>query len=530
MISRLVTTRLSFKQILGSLARLMLIEMLTVGMGIFVMSKAYDTYWNKTLPQIQTTDFEVLSHTLPIALSQAMSQNRRDIVQQILDSYQGVLSLVVTNATGEKIIAYSHSQENSEQKLSRLQEISPEILNPYPYHLLVKPLPFSPYQLEKELASNPKTSKTILGRIYYLKKQSPSFQEDLLQWSQNLFSKNSRFQLYSAVMVAFLGSGITLWTIGESVRIYRRLLRQEIATEQQKRELIEQEKRNLHKEAQRLKQQLEIQKQQNFLRIEQEQQQRNQLNLEQKQKQQKIKELQATIRQYESQINEYTEDLEVYQTFQNELEETQQQLEAYQEKEAIARSKINFLNDNIALLENKNYEYQKTIDKLEAANDSQKSLKLAITKARQDAEYVLEEAYKLDNINQQLQKDNQALETENNYLKYTNNRLKTNQHQLEAEIQTLQKNFADYQQLHRLDKNQSIPTSLLTNISSKRVVNALIRLGFVEDHQTGSHIILKRKSKNTCPVPHSTEVHPKTLKHILQQANVTIDEFLENLK
>ncbi len=78
------------------------------------------------------------------------------------------------------------------------------------------------------------------------------------------------------------------------------------------------------------------------------------------------------------------------------------------------------------------------------------------------------------------------------------------------------------------NQHQAIITSCLTNISSQRAIKALNRLGFSKVRQTGAHIILK-KDKISFPVPHRQELNPKTLKNILRQANITLEEFKENL-
>ena len=68
-------------------------------------------------------------------------------------------------------------------------------------------------------------------------------------------------------------------------------------------------------------------------------------------------------------------------------------------------------------------------------------------------------------------------------------------------------------------------------LPARKVVRALIRLGFYVDHQKGSHIVLKdeaTKSK-TIVVPNHPEIDRKTLKSILKQAEIDLDTFLEVL-
>lgn len=72
----------------------------------------------------------------------------------------------------------------------------------------------------------------------------------------------------------------------------------------------------------------------------------------------------------------------------------------------------------------------------------------------------------------------------------------------------------------------------LPRTTGRKAIRALERLGFVQIRQKGSHIILKRKtSEGTtgCTVPMHDELAVGTLHSILKQAQVTPEEFLENL-
>jgi len=68
-------------------------------------------------------------------------------------------------------------------------------------------------------------------------------------------------------------------------------------------------------------------------------------------------------------------------------------------------------------------------------------------------------------------------------------------------------------------------------LPARKVVRALIRLGFYVDHQKGSHIVLKDKTTKTktIVVPNHPEIDRKTLKSILKQAEIDLDTFLEVL-
>ena len=72
----------------------------------------------------------------------------------------------------------------------------------------------------------------------------------------------------------------------------------------------------------------------------------------------------------------------------------------------------------------------------------------------------------------------------------------------------------------------------LPRISGRKAIRALERLGFVQVRQKGSHITLKRvtdQGVTGCTVPAHDELAVGTLRSILKQAQVTLEEFLENL-
>jgi Predicted periplasmic or secreted lipoprotein len=64
-------------------------------------------------------------------------------------------------------------------------------------------------------------------------------------------------------------------------------------------------------------------------------------------------------------------------------------------------------------------------------------------------------------------------------------------------------------------------------ISGKDVVKILCKNGFIVRRQTGSHIIIKREKRQVV-VPNHDEVDRGTLRSIIKQAGLTVDEFLDS--
>jgi len=64
--------------------------------------------------------------------------------------------------------------------------------------------------------------------------------------------------------------------------------------------------------------------------------------------------------------------------------------------------------------------------------------------------------------------------------------------------------------------------------SGREVVKALRRLGFVVDHQRGSHVFLHNLEKNiSVVVPSHKELKKGTLNSILKKAGITINDLKE---
>ncbi len=69
----------------------------------------------------------------------------------------------------------------------------------------------------------------------------------------------------------------------------------------------------------------------------------------------------------------------------------------------------------------------------------------------------------------------------------------------------------------------------LPALKPKIVIRALERNGFYIHHTTGSHYILKRgKQRATVPY-HNKDLKPRTLASIIEQAGLTVQEFLDLL-
>ena len=73
----------------------------------------------------------------------------------------------------------------------------------------------------------------------------------------------------------------------------------------------------------------------------------------------------------------------------------------------------------------------------------------------------------------------------------------------------------------------------LRKVSGKDTISALEKLGFTQVRQKGSHIVMRKflpQGDKGCVVPLHKELKIGTLKGILRQAKVSVDEFMKVIK
>ncbi|MEZ4528617.1 MAG: type II toxin-antitoxin system HicA family toxin [Desulfobacterales bacterium] len=66
--------------------------------------------------------------------------------------------------------------------------------------------------------------------------------------------------------------------------------------------------------------------------------------------------------------------------------------------------------------------------------------------------------------------------------------------------------------------------------SGRQIVKVLRRMGFVVDHQRGSHIFMHNLEKNiSVIIPNHSEIKKGTLHNILKKAGITIEDLKDLL-
>ncbi len=144
----------------------------------------YQSYWQGTIARVQTTDFNLLHHTLPATLSAMIQEGRDDLIQKTLDSSYGLFGLVVTDPSGENVLYRTDKiyHRQSWQKDATAEGLAHDS---EPFDLITDPPQLEPLYAhaspreEKAKATGAKVRGKILGRIYYLRSPPPPFAEDI---------------------------------------------------------------------------------------------------------------------------------------------------------------------------------------------------------------------------------------------------------------------------------------------------------------------------------------------------------------
>ncbi|MBD2505392.1 nuclease-related domain-containing protein [Anabaena azotica] len=225
------------RQVRNTIGRLTLTGIISFGIGGAVTFDRYNNYWNQTIFRVQTVDFNILSHTLPTKLSYALLKKQPEEVQRTLDSNYSLFGLIVTDSSGQKIVAYSG--KNSGKSSSWKAALDPQQLQSHPYDLLLDPPPvyaqwtYSKPQATERTATKFTNQGRVIGRVYYVRGVRPTFQEDMITLLNHPFSGSSRIQTYTTSLIACFGATLLIWS-GLEFILYRKRVDQEKAQREAK--------------------------------------------------------------------------------------------------------------------------------------------------------------------------------------------------------------------------------------------------------------------------------------------------------
>ena len=286
-------------QKLAGLIRLTLISSVTLGIATVSNFFTHHKYWNFTIFAVQTVDFNILSHSLPTKLSIILEQGKQAEIQRTLDSNYGLFGLVVTDCkTVEVKCANQKVLYSSKSKFRWQQQIGASKLLTHPYDNLRNPPPilaegyFASTGDRQRQPTNKTNSGVIIGRVYYVRNQPPTFIQDYTRWIKKPLGFSGVNAIYFLTVSLFMLGGFFAWMILEQILHQKRV--QHKLAQQEKQQLIEKQQQLIN-QAQSLQKQLQEKLKQINLLLEQRQQDQSKLEDDRALQAQQIQQLERAI-------------------------------------------------------------------------------------------------------------------------------------------------------------------------------------------------------------------------------------------
>lgn len=72
----------------------------------------------------------------------------------------------------------------------------------------------------------------------------------------------------------------------------------------------------------------------------------------------------------------------------------------------------------------------------------------------------------------------------------------------------------------------------IPSLTARKIIQALKKVGFTEDRQKGSHLILvnsKTKARTVIPIHSGRTIKKQLMRAIIDDAKISIEEFIANL-
>lgn len=360
-----------------------------------------ENYWNVTVKRVQTVDFNILANTLPTKLSTQLLNNDPKGLQETLDSNYGLFGIVVTDCKSDKLdcrqqkIIYASkaivkTAPDGKQKLEiQKYQYSPswaERFNDtdYPaqklngdFLILRDPAPIeqewkfdSPRSIQK-VSTGKQNHGNVIGRVYLLRGNPPSFQSELLSWWQNPLNNSGKNVVYNAIAGSAILTGVLVWLLTELASYIKvRADRQELEAEQKIRQATE-VKLESEKKIRRAAQ-IELEAEQNIRQATEQVLSANQDTIEARDSARKYREIAESIQKSESRTQ--AEKLEAEQRAIDaeqiaiESEQTAQQLE--QDRQQLEREREQLAQERKDVIEMIDLDNNQTIEGLQDINNN----------------------------------------------------------------------------------------------------------------------------------------------------------------
>lgn len=229
-------------RIIAALGRLLVIGTTAFGIAAIASVGSHKSYWQGTIRNVQTVDFNILSNTLPTKLSYALLKHNSEELQRTVNSNYGLFGIVVTDCNriiwecpNQKIL-YMTESRRSWKDLAQVDR-----LRYHPFDLLRDPPPLIAergYDNAHDTSwatIGTKNKGKVIGRVYYIRGIPPSFQQDYLRWLSNPTSTSSAHKYYMLTAALFITGGIAAWIFIEW--LYARKKQKELQAEEEIRQL-----------------------------------------------------------------------------------------------------------------------------------------------------------------------------------------------------------------------------------------------------------------------------------------------------
>ncbi|WP_448573846.1 hypothetical protein [Trichothermofontia sp.] len=239
---------------LTSTFRLLVISSVSLACATVLNWVNYRSYWHVTVLRAETVNFNILTHTLPHLLSEALIRKDFATIDRVINSHYGLFGIVVTDCqTPEKVCTNQRILAQSNPYYPWQRTVNPNDLDTALFSALRDPIPIYPeWQFEQPRATQPTMSGLenqgkLIGRVYYVRNQPSKFLQDQLNWLRgNAYSWGSVGRYYTLSLLMFSLAGLAMWVYVERSLQRKRHQRDQALAEHQ----------SLLKEAQRLRTQL----------------------------------------------------------------------------------------------------------------------------------------------------------------------------------------------------------------------------------------------------------------------------------
>ncbi len=527
---------------LTSTLRLLAIGSVSLACATVLNWVNYRAYWHGTVLRAETVNFNILAHTLPNRLSEALIRQDFADIDRVINSHYGLFSIVVTDCqTADKSCPNQQILAQSRPYYPWQKALTSADLATALFSTLRDPVPRYPeWQFVQPHAIAPTTSGLenegrIIGRVYYVRNQPPTFWQDQISWLRgdwNTLGFTSRG--YTLSLLVFSLAGLAMWVYTERSLERKRHQRDQALAEYQSLLKEATQLRSRLREQLRLNQTLKTQYEAQLKAAKEEGQslheQINQLQQEGQLQEQELRSLQQNLQSLQNELLESQRD---QQAIQSEIEQLQQTIA---DKEAELKS-INDTRAEISLeaeqARQKAQNLERHLAQLAKGKQTAEELSLSLQKQLENQPRSLVPATELEQLKADLEKakaDRDSLEQQvlesieqderaKQELKAKLITAENNLYQLQYEYDQLQ---YEYDQL--LQKNEDLEEHLAqyeAEQSFRKIDLSDIRVAIVGGHQTMMSYVQSTLSQ---------ENHLRDFRPLSKDTHLSTKAFKEKLK